>query len=335
MVTSQPVDVALIEAYLHNLQLALMNDQAQHAEVLLAHIMELMAQATADQLSCALPAALPISLSAGVGLDHGIKRRGIPNEDFVFAAQGMAGAQVPYGLYVVADGMGGHANGREASRLATESVVDFVLPQVRAAQARGTSWGDLLRNGVERANALIYERNQHLTARSAMGTTITAALVVGAEAFVTNVGDSRAYLQRSDVLRQITRDHSVVARLVADGIIAPADIYTHPKRNEIYRCLGAAPCVEVDVFRELLQDGDVLLLCSDGVWEMIPDERQIADVLSASWFAADNMAEKLVQLALTAGGLDNIGLLVIPVRIEDITGMQTIVGPFAGTALIA
>lgn len=332
----QPVDYALVGAYLHNLQLALCNDQPQHAEALLAHIMELMTPTFAESPSCAMPATLPLSLSAGVGLDPGIKRRGAPNEDFAFIAQGMmAGAQVPYGLYVVADGMGGHANGREASRLAIESVVDDVLPQVREAEVRGASWADLLRQSVERANAAIYERNQRPTSRSAMGTTITAALIVGAEAFVANVGDSRAYLQRADVLRQITRDHSVVARLVAGGIIEPAEVYTHPKRNEIYRCLGATASVEVDVFREPLQDGDVVLLCSDGLWEMIPDERQIAGVLGSSWATADSMAERLLQLALTAGGLDNISLSVIQVRIQDITGLQTIIGPLAQSALIA
>lgn len=335
MSTPQPVDFALIEAYLHNLQLALSNDQPQHAEVLLAHIMELMAPNFAESSSCAMPAAFPLSLSAGVGLDPGIKRRGAPNEDFVFIAQGMVAAQGPYGLYVVADGMGGHAHGREASRLAIESLVDDVLPQVRAAQARDTSWADVLRHGVEQANAAIYERNLRLSDRSAMGTTVTAALVVGAEAFVVNVGDSRTYLQRSGALRQITRDHSVVARLAAGGIIEPADIYTHPRRNEIYRSLGAASCVEVDVFREPLQDGDVLLLCSDGLWEMIPDERQIAGALSSSWASADYMAERLLQLALIAGGLDNISLAVIQVRIQDITELQTITGPFTETALIA
>ena len=330
---NQPVDLALVGAYLHNLQLALVNDQPQHAELLLAHALQLMAPALTGQHPAFLPADLPIQLSAGVGLDPGKKRRGKPNEDFVFASEGtVAATQEHFGLFVVSDGMGGHVNGQEASCLTTETIVDEVFSQVREGLMDGASWGELLRHGVERANAAVYQRNQQL-AGSSMGTTVTAALVVGPEIFVANVGDSRTYLQRSGVLRRLTCDHSVVAQMVADGIIEPVDVYTHPKRNEITRCLGAAPSVEVDVFREPLQDGDVLLLCSDGLWEMVPDEQQLADVLSSSWASADYMAEKLVQLALVAGGLDNIGLVVVRVRIEDITGLQTIISPLEGTAL--
>ncbi len=329
MATNQPVDLALVGAYLHNLQLALVNDQPQHAELLLAHALELMAPALTSQYPALLPADIPIRLSAGVGLDPGKKRRGKPNEDFVFAAQGtIAATQEPFGLFVVADGMGGHVNGQEASCLATETIVDDVLPQVRAGLMDGASWGELLRHGVERANTSVYQRNQQLSGFS-MGTTVTAALVVGPEVFVANVGDSRTYLQQTGVLRRLTRDHSVVAQMVTDGTIEPVDVYTHPKRNEITRCLGASLSVEVDMFREPLQDGAVLLLCSDGLWEMVPDERQLADVLSSSWASADYMAERLVQLALAAGGLDNIGLVVVRVRIEDITGLQTIITPRA------
>jgi len=334
MAMSQPVDFALVEAYLLNMRFALENEQPHHAELLLGHVVDLLAPVLAVQPSGSSEAHLPVQLSAGVGLDPGKKRQGKPNEDFPFFAQGVTALKEPYGLFLVADGMGGHTHGQEASRLAVETIVDTVLPLIVGGQMSGSSWGDLLRYGVERANTVISQRTLQL-APSSMGTTVTAVLVVGAEAFVANVGDSRAYLHRSGVLRQITRDHSVVAKLAADGIIEPGDIYTHPKRNEIYRCLGAAESVEVDVFRQLLQDGDLLLLCSDGLWEMIPDERQIADVLSASWIAAGTMTEKLVQLALQAGGLDNISLIVVQVRFEDITGMQTIIGPFAGTAQTA
>jgi serine/threonine protein phosphatase PrpC len=333
MATDQPVDLALVEAYLHNLQLALLNDQPRHAELLLAHALHLMAPAFTSRYPALLSTDVANQLSAGVGLDTGKKRRGKPNEDFVFVAQGaIAPTQEPFGLFVVADGLGGHVNGQEASRLAIESIVDDVLPRVREGQSDGASWGELLRHGVERANVAVCQRNQQLSG-SSMGTTVTAALVVGPEVFVANVGDSRAYLQRSGILLQLTRDHSTVAQMVADGIIEPVHVYTHPKRNEITRCLGASPSVEVDVFHELLQDGDVLLLCTDGLWEMVPDGQQLVNVLSSSWASADYMAERLVQLALAAGGLDNIGLVVVQVHIEDIAGLQTIISPLEGTAL--
>jgi serine/threonine protein phosphatase PrpC len=336
MATNQPVDLALVGAYLHNVQLALANDQPQHAELLLAHALELLAPALTGQHPAFLPNDLPVQLSAGVGLDPGKKRRGKPNEDFVFAAQGtVAATQAPSGLFVVADGIGGHVNGQEASRLAIETIVDSVLPQVRAGQMDGASWDELLRNGVERANVAVYQRNQQL-AGSTMGTTVTAALIVGPEVFVANVGDSRTYLYRPGLgLMQLTCDHSTVAQLVEIGAITRDEIYTHPQRNEIYRSLGAAPSVEVDVFRETLQDGAALLLCSDGLWEMVPDEQQLAHVLSSTWASADHMAERLVQLALSGGGRDNIGLVVVQVRIQDITGLQTIITPPRGTLLPA
>ena len=336
MATNQPVDLALVGAYLHNLQLALVNDQPQHAELLLAHALHLMAPALTDQHPAVLPTDLPIQLSAGVGLDPGKKRRGKPNEDFVFAAQGtVAPTREPFGLFVVADGMGGHVNGQEASRLAIETIVDTILPLVRAGMMDDASWGELLRHSVERANAVVYQRNQQLSG-SSMGTTVTVALTVGPEAFVANVGDSRTYLYRpGQGLAQLTRDHSTVAQLVEMGAISREEIYIHPRRNEIYRSLGAAPAVEVDIFRETLQDGNTLLLCSDGLWEMVPDEQQLVSVLSSSWASADYMAERLVQLALAAGGLDNIGLVVARVRIEDITGLQTIITPREGALLSA
>ncbi len=333
MASDQQVDLALVGAYLHNLQLALVNGQAQHAELLLAHALDLMSPALTGQYPALLPSDLPIQFSAGVRLDPGKKRQGKPNEDCVFVSQGIvAPAQVPFGLFVVADGMGGHANGQEASLLAIETTVDELLPRVRKGQTDGDSWGELLRHAVEQANLAVYQRSRQKQAD--MGTTLTAALIVGNIAFIANVGDSRTYLYRQGKgLEQITQDHSIVARLVANGTIAPDDIYTHPDRNKVYRGLGASLSIEVDIFRETLQNGDALLLCSDGLWEMVPDEQQLAAVLSTSWASADYMAERLLQLALAGGGRDNIGLVVVQVRIQDITTLQTIITPYRGAQL--
>lgn len=319
----QPVDLALIGAYLHNLQLALVNDQPQHAELLLAHTMELMAPVLAGQYAALHSTDLPILLTAGVGLDPGKKRQGKPNEDFVFVAQGLTAWQEPFGLFVVADGMGGHASGQEASRLAIQAMVDFLLPKLSGGRSmREEALKNLLTEGAQRANQAVYQRN--MEARADMGTTMTAALIAGANAYVANVGDSRTYLYREpEGLIQVTRDHSVVADLLAAGSILPDEVYTHPERNKIYRSLGEKVDVEVDTFQVSLQDGDTLLLCSDGLWEMVR-EWQIAAILAASGNGADHKTEKLVQLALAAGGLDNIGLAVIQVRI-DVTGLPTII----------
>jgi serine/threonine protein phosphatase PrpC len=235
----------------------------------------------------------------------------------------------------VADGVGGYVNGQETSRLAIETIVDSVPPQIRERQRNGTSWSELLRNGVKRANVVVYQRNQQL-AGSSMGTTVTTALIVGPEVFVANIGDSRTYLYRpGQGLAQLTHGHSIVARLVEMGAITRDEISTHPRRNEIYRSLGTTLSVEVDGFRETLQDGAALLFCLDGLWEMVPDEQQLADVLSSSLASAGDMARRLVQLALVAGGLDNIGLVIVRVRIEDISGLRTIIMPHKGILLSA
>jgi len=144
-----------------------------------------------------------------------------------------------------------------------------------------------------------------------MGTTVTAALVVAATAYIANVGDSRTYLYRpGQGLTRVTRDHSVVARLVEDGIISNDEIYTHPKRNQIYRCLGEHASVEVDTFQVALRAEDVLVLCSDGMWEMVRDE-EIQQIIETSRSHPTQISSMLIQAALARGGADNISVIVI------------------------
>ena len=161
---------------------------------------------------------------------------------------------------------------------------------------------------------------------------MTTALVVGTTAYIANVGDSRTYLyRRPEGLRKITNDHSVVASLVEAGIIKPEDIYTHTKRNQIYRSLGEKPSIDVDSFIVLLKPGDELLLCSDGLWEMVRDPA-IEQILSS---VPDPLhsGNALIQAALEGGGDDNVSVIVVYINETSqrtgMTGIQLLARPEA------
>lgn len=256
-----------------------------------------------------------LRLHAGVGWNSGIVRQHAPNEDSVLALQGMCtyhGRLVPFGLFVVADGIGGQAYGQEASRIAIQSMMQMVLQHITSSNTLNETYlSEILVGGVEWANRAIYQRAQEWGQE--MGTTLTAALVVGTTAYVVNVGDSRTYLCRAGTgLAQITRDHSLVATLVAFGEIRREEMYTHPERHKVYRSLGHSEDVDVDLFLVDLRRDDRLLLCSDGLWEMVRD----GDIERVLWRSHDpeRMSEMLVHAALHGGSDDNVSAVVVLVE---------------------
>ena len=254
-----------------------------------------------------------LQLTVGTGLHAGITRQHRPNEDSLFAIQGTQTYEAclqPFGICMIADGMGGHARGEEASNLALRVIGNSIVPALLGNAALGQDvLQEILMDSIQRANAALYQYNRYEGTN--MGTTITAALVAGATAYVVNVGDSRAYLYReAGGLGQITRDHSVVARLVEAGVITPADIYTHPKRNQLVRYLGEKATVEVDAFTLPLEAGDKLLLCSDGLWEMVYDTA-IERIMSNHTCDPSLVVKSLITAALEGGGKDNISVVVI------------------------
>jgi protein phosphatase len=240
------------------------------------------------------------------------------NEDaivtFTFDKEQSDGS-VPIGFYLVADGMGGHDAGDIASRTVNEIVTDWiistsVLPNLRRATRSPEAEGvptQLLTEAIEEANGVLSRRGR--SEGSDLGSTVTAALIIGDVATIANVGDSRTYLLRDGRLQQVTRDHSLVARLVDTGVIGPAEVRDHPQRNEVYRCLGHEPDTTVDVFTRQLQSGDVLILCSDGLWEMVLDADIQRIVENAG--SLQRACDELVEAANRAGGEDNIAVIVV------------------------
>lgn len=261
-----------------------------------------------------------LAMQVGSDIDPGVTRKQRPNEDTVFVTHGVipspSGISKPFALLMVADGMGGQGHGREASRLAVRSLTDYVTGSLCSKQLTAENFLTLLIEGVKSANRVVYQRNQEQ--RTEMGTTMTATLVVDTTAYVAHVGDSRFYLYREPAgLTKITQDHSLVAALVAAGVIQPEDIYTHPNRNLIYRFLGEKANVEVDTHIVPLAAGDVLLLCSDGLWEMVHDW-QIATILTTPMADPPRKAHALVQSALAGGGADNISVIVMQVSKAEV-----------------
>jgi protein phosphatase len=171
-------------------------------------------------------------------------------------------------------------------------------------------YSDRLRQAIEEASQAIVEYGEKHREAKGLGSTVTAALVIGEQVFIANVGDSRTYLLRDGKLSRVTTDHSLVERLVEAGKLDRADVYDHPNRNLIYRSLGAGKSdVEVDIFTEKLKDGDVLLLCSDGLWEMVKDAQMESIITEVSDLV--ETCDLLIQRANENGGEDNITVVLL------------------------
>ncbi|MEB3188348.1 MAG: Stp1/IreP family PP2C-type Ser/Thr phosphatase [bacterium] len=216
------------------------------------------------------------------------------------------------GLYIVADGMGGVNAGEVASGIAVDAITAVMQEAVSrlADDAEpGRQIQDALQNAVKEANTRIYETGRLNRELAGMGTTVTAALVFGQTVHVGHVGDSRAYLINRSGIEKISRDHSLVGRLIEIGQITPEQAATHPQRNLIYRSLGTYPNVEVDIYQRQFKIGDWLLLCSDGLTGHLLDEELMDVVLQT---ADPNLAaRKLVNLANQRGGEDNITVVLV------------------------
>lgn len=207
-----------------------------------------------------------------------------------------------YGLYGVADGMGGHKAGDVASRMAVETVSRRLKDQRPS--------DEMLRAGIEEANLLIYEEQLDNQALNGMGTTMTVIWEDKRTVLLGHVGDSRAYRLRDGELEQISQDHSMVAELVRDGVITPEEALRHPYRNIITRALGASETVDVDIREMDKRKGDRYLICSDGLSEYVREDK-MREILNR--YSLEEAADIFLNLALEGGGRDNVSLVLTEV----------------------
>ena len=276
---------------------------------------------TASDFATALETALeklrrPASITLVVGHRTDVGQDRSLNEDSLLTLDitpVFRSVSAPVGLFVVADGMGGHEAGDAASQLAVRTIAQSAVSKVLTPASAGEKLPDArewLTAATQAANRAVYE--QRRAAGTDMGTTLVMALFAGDTATIANVGDSRAYLLDQDGITQISTDHSLVERLVATGHIAPEEALDHPHKNVIYRVIGDKTRVEADLFEQRLAPGEALLLCSDGLSGMMPDE-QIWHVWRTSTSPQD-ACDRLVEAANQAGGEDNIAVVIVQIR---------------------
>lgn len=238
--------------------------------------------------------------------DRGKVRR--INQDAIFYWQSSSAFSPPRALLALADGMGGHQAGEQASRLALEQVQEIVLPKLEQDEPIEET-AELLTQAVKQANQAIKAYAlEHEIDTEDIGTTIEIVVVAGMDAWVAHVGDSRTYILRKHGLDQITVDHTAVAEMVAAGIIEPEEIYTHPQRNILTRAVGGDHFVEVDINQIKIALGERILLCSDGLWGTMYDNAIERMLLAAS--PPEEVVAELILAANEAGGADNISVVV-------------------------
>jgi protein phosphatase len=260
---------------------------------------------------------LPPGLHVGKLSDIGQLRE--RNEDSFYTAQSLLQynyGQEPFGLLIVADGMGGHQKGEIASSLAARTAAEHILKDIYLPYLTNNNQGtatrpinEVLIAAVESANMAVQE------VAPEGGTTLTIALVMGNSAYIAHVGDSRAYWFNQGNLKQVTKDHSLVQRLVELGQETAEGALTHPQRNVLYRAIGQGGAMEVDIYVQHLPPGSSLLLCSDGLWGPVKNDA-LREIINTS-ATPQEACERLIATANKNGGEDNITAIIVSTGVES------------------
>lgn len=210
-------------------------------------------------------------------------------------------------LYIVADGMGGYKGGEIASKMAIDCTKNYILNNFDSIKKEKENIVELINSAIEYANMAIYEKSKEIDDYNGMGTTIDLCLIYGGKLYIGHVGDSRVYRLRNEFFRKLTVDHSYVEQLVKQGNITKEEAYNHPKKNMLTKALGCTAFVEPDVLVKGFQKGDILLMCTDGLTNMVR-ENQIYDIIKRN---PRESADALVNKANEHGGIDNVTAVII------------------------
>lgn len=225
------------------------------------------------------------------------------NEDFYYVSK----PEDKIRLFILADGMGGYNAGEVASRMAVESARDYIHKHFAKNKDSKEKLETLLKDAIEYANSVVYKKAQSKEDLRGMGTTLDVCLIYNSRIYIGHVGDSRVYRIRKEFMRRLTKDHSYVQTLVDDGTITKEEAYSHPKKNMLTKALGCVQTVEPDVYTKTFIKDDIILMCSDGLTNMIREEN-IYGIIKQD---KENAIENLVKQANDNGGLDNITVVII------------------------
>lgn len=209
-------------------------------------------------------------------------------------------------LYILADGMGGYQGGEIASKLAVISVKNYIENNFNETPKDKENLLKLISSSIEYANMVVYERAKEDNLEG-MGTTLEVCLIYNNKVYIGHIGDSRIYRIRKEFIRKLTQDHSYVQKLVKDGTITKEEAEHHPKKNMLMKALGCNAYVEPDVMMKIFQKEDILVICSDGLTNMVKQEN-IYNIVTKN---IDTAADNLINLANENGGYDNITVVLI------------------------
>lgn len=225
------------------------------------------------------------------------------NQDFYYVSDEINGMR----LCILADGMGGYKGGEIASSLATSAARLYIEEKFRFLDPTMENIQKLIRKAMDYANEVVYEKSKQNEELDQMGTTLEICIMYGNKVYIGHIGDSRIYRIRKNIIRRITTDHSYVETLVKDGTITREEAFYHPRKNMLMKALGCADNIEPDITAKGFLPGDIILMCSDGLTNMLKEE-EIYNIINEN---IEESCNKLIERANELGGYDNISVIVV------------------------